>query len=181
VKSLLGLSQLNFMNQVHGVEIVEVGAGSFDVPTCDALITTERGVGLAVLTADGIPLLINGGSVIAAVHVGRKGLIGGIISKTVSRMRDLGASSFVANLGPAICSQCYEVTPDMYSEITLSHPATATHPALHSLDLPGGAKAELLDLGATICTHEVCTRENLDYFSYRRENITGRIAGVISL
>jgi copper oxidase (laccase) domain-containing protein len=49
---------IQFMNQVHGDEVVEVKSIGDD-PTCDALITRAPGIALAVMVADCIPLSIN--------------------------------------------------------------------------------------------------------------------------
>jgi len=181
VRELLGLRELIFMNQVHGCEVVEIGDEIDAVPTCDALVTRRKGVGLAVLTADCIPLLIDGGEVVAAVHVGRKGLITGVISETIKLMRQLGARSFEAKVGPSICGDCYEVSPEMYREISAAFPATATDASRHCLNLGSGAVAQLQEQGVRVNALDICTLESQDFFSYRRDEITGRMAGIISL
>ena len=181
VQDFLGLKKLIFMNQVHGSEVIEVVNDCETIPTCDALITRNKGVGLAVLTADCIPLLIDGGDVVAAVHVGRKGLIAGVISETIKRMQQSGALSFEAKLGPSICGDCYEVSPEMYREVSQDFPATSTDENRHCLDLGSGAIAQLQELGVRASTLDICTLESQDYFSYRRDGVTGRIAGIISL
>ena len=55
----------------------------------DALITNVPGLGLAVQTADCIPVLIADfrKMVVAAVHAGRKGVAGGVLPATIVRMR----------------------------------------------------------------------------------------------
>ena len=75
---------LQFMNQVHGSVLVRVNSSESD-PSADALITTTPGLGLAVLVADCIPLLMwdSQNTVVAAVHVGRRGAINGLVRKVV--------------------------------------------------------------------------------------------------
>jgi YfiH family protein len=190
VRGLLGLRSLHFMNQVHGSAYEVITESSRSTPTCDALITSERSIGLAVMTADCIPVLIDGGNSVAAVHVGRRGLQGGVITETVRAMQALGSVEFKAILGPAICGKCYEVDQEMFEEISTQLPATSTpitpmtpsrSSKSHTLDLPAGAVEELSTLGISAKIHHICTLENVDFFSYRRSSVTGRIAGVISL
>ena len=99
---------IQFMNQVHGDEVVEVKSIGDD-PTCDALITRAPGIALAVMVADCIPLLLSASTVIGAVHVGRRGLMNSVAVKAVDAMRNLGADQIHAQLGPSICGRCYEV------------------------------------------------------------------------
>ncbi|MEN9882577.1 MAG: hypothetical protein RI916_1004 [Actinomycetota bacterium] len=82
---------VQFMNQVHGDDVVEVKT-LIDDPTCDALITTVPGVALAVMVADCIPLLLSSSGVVGAVHVGRRGLMNSVAIKAVEAMRALGAA-----------------------------------------------------------------------------------------
>ena len=66
-RELLGNTQ--FMNQVHGNDVVVVDHVLDQEPTCDALITTTKGISLAVMVADCIPLLLISQEAVAAVHV----------------------------------------------------------------------------------------------------------------
>ncbi len=177
----LGLKSISFMNQVHGSAVVQVDSTTKQIPTCDAIVTTEKSLGLAVLTADCIPLLIDGENCIAAIHVGRRGLVSGVITESIAVLKNLGATRFKAVLGPSICGKCYEVDLTMYDEISSQLPSTSTSREVHSLDLPSGAIDELTKLGVATKVHHICTMESPDYFSYRRSGIAGRMAGVISL
>lgn len=53
------------------------------VGVCDALMTAERGVALAVQTADCLPVVLAGGGVVGIVHAGWRGLAAGILGKAV--------------------------------------------------------------------------------------------------
>ena len=177
------VGQVQFMNQIHGDDFVIVNQLSDIDPTCDALITTTAGIGLAVLVADCIPLLLSSKTVVAAVHVGRKGLVNAIALKVIHEMRRLGATAIHAQLGASICGRCYEVPEAMADEVVRTHPAShaLTRGGTSALDLP---KALIADLASQAITYEAstqCTLENNEYFSYRRHNITGRNAGVIWL
>ena len=173
---------LQFMNQVHGDDVVVVDE-LISEPTADALITQNPDIALAVMVADCIPLLLVSDLVIAAVHVGRRGLVNGIALKTVSKMRELGAIEIRAELGPSICGKCYEVPQDLADEVALLHPVASSMSGIGSpaLDLPRALVAALDSVDVSSQVSSVCTLENHDYFSYRRHNITGRTAGVIWL
>ena len=174
---------VQFMNQVHGNSFAVISEKSRIDSTCDALITTVPGLALAVMSADCIPLLLSSSRVVAAVHVGRKGLINRISINVIQAMRDLGALTIHAQLGPSICGSCYEVSQTVADEVLASHPMALVLPggANPALDLPKALICDLVELGVTYEASSICTLENLDYFSYRRHNITGRSAGVIWL
>ena len=174
---------IQFMNQVHGDSFVVVDQISDVDPTCDALITTTPGLAVAVMIADCIPLLLSSTKVVAAVHVGRKGLTNSIAIKTIEEMLRLGATSIHAQLGPSICGQCYEVPQAMADEVLITHPSAfaVTRNATPALDLPRALIADLVAHGVTYEASTICTLENPEYFSYRRRNLTGRSAGVIGL
>lgn len=177
------VGQVQFMNQIHGDDFVIVNQLTDIDPTCDALITTTAGIGLAVLVADCIPLLLSSKTVIAAVHVGRKGLVNSITRKVIHEMRRLGATTIHAQLGASICGRCYEVPEAMADEVARTHPAAhaLTRGGTSALDLPKALIAELVSQAVTYEASTQCTLENNEYFSYRRHNITGRNAGVIWL
>ena len=181
LKSLLSQVAPTFMNQVHGNEVVEVDLTSDSSISADALITREKGLPLTVLTADCLPILINGDNVVGAIHAGRKGLLNGIISETISRMRALGGNNFVATIGPAICARCYEVDIAMYLDAISLEPALSTNPELHCLDLRKAARSQLTNSGVEVVDIDICTAHDANYFSYRRDGVTGRSAGVIVL
>ena len=173
---------IQFMNQVHGDEVVEVKSIGDD-PTCDALITRKPGIALAVMVADCIPLLLSSSTVVGAVHVGRRGLMNSVAVKAVDAMRKLGADQIHAQLGPSICGRCYEVPQELADEVVAKHPAASslTNNLTPALDLSRALIADLVASGVTYEASTICTLENDEYFSYRRHNITGRNAGVVWL
>jgi YfiH family protein len=183
---LMGISRERFiyMEQVHGDEVAIVTKSSVaeSPPIADALFTLDRDIALVVLTADCIPLLLYAQEAVAAVHVGRKGLVAGVIERVIETFNsfDIPNSDIRGAMGPAICGQCYEVDLDMYLEITERFPATATSIEAHSLDLVAGAKSILANHGITAQSSDMCTAHSEGYFSYRRDGRTGRQCGVIA-
>lgn len=177
------VGRVQFMNQSHSDQLVIVRDEVATDPNCDALITTTPGLAIAVLVADCIPLLLSSAQVVAAVHVGRKGIVNKIASKVIQQMRELGATSINAILGPSICGKCYEVSACMADEVLITNPEafSTTREGRPALDLPKALVADLRREEITYMRSSVCTFEDINYFSYRRENITGRTAGVIWL
>jgi YfiH family protein len=181
LRAMLSRKAPIFMEQVHGNDVVEVTSETNLPITADALITREQGLPLVVLTADCLPILISSSAVVGAVHAGRKGLLNGVIGKAVTAMQALGGGDLVARIGPAICSECYEVDHQMYDDAIKIVPELATSPAKHCLDLLSGAKSQLQSYGIKVSSVDICTSHDLNFFSYRRNSKTGRSAGVIVL
>ncbi len=116
------LTTVVFAEQVHGPAAAVVGlrdmgrgATSLDgaVTATDALVTATRGVTLAILVADCVPiaLLDPAAHVLAAVHAGWRGTAAGAVDQALQAMVRLGARSerVVAFLGPAVRPDRYQV------------------------------------------------------------------------
>ncbi|MCQ4205786.1 peptidoglycan editing factor PgeF [Streptomyces longispororuber] len=189
----LGLepSRVVWMNQVHGpdVEVVDgPWATDADVPCVDAIVTTRRGLALAVLTADCTPVLLADpvAGVVAAAHAGRPGMVAGVVPAAVAAMVKLGAdpARIVARTGPAVCGRCYEVPAQMRAEVAAAEPAAyaETSWGTPAVDVTAGVHAQLQRLGVRDRQQSpVCTLESHDHFSYRRDKATGRLAGYVWL
>ncbi|MET8225828.1 peptidoglycan editing factor PgeF [Streptomyces sp. NPDC005301] len=188
----LGLdpARVVWMNQVHkaDVAVVEEPWGERAVPEVDALVTTRRGLALAVLTADCTPVLLADpvAGVAAAAHAGRPGMVAGVVPAAVAAMVELGAepSRIVARTGPAVCGRCYEVPDAMRAEVAAVEPAAyaETSWGTPAVDVTAGVHAQLERLGVRDREQSpVCTIESDDHFSYRRDRTTGRLAGYVWL
>jgi YfiH family protein len=171
------------MSQVHGDLVVVVDQVTSQVPVADALITKNPNIALVVMVADCIPLLLQSKESVAAVHVGRAGLMNSVALKTVVKMRDLGATQISGSIGPAICGSCYEVPQELHDEVVAMHPlaSSKTKSGTPALDLPSALIAALAEIDVSVQISAGCTLEDDSYFSYRRNKITGRQAGVIKL
>jgi YfiH family protein len=175
---------VQFMNQVHGGRIVIIESVTDEQPTADALVSGIPGVTLAVMVADCIPLLLTSPQVVAAVHVGRRGLVNEIALKTLDLMREMGAQDISAIIGPAICGTCYEVSSEIFDEVVAQFPlaSSKTNSGTYALDLPKALTAALMSNGVkSITDQKLCTVENQELFSYRRDGVTGRQVGLVSL
>lgn len=197
IESRLGGAPLAFPEQVHGAAVATV-AGEPARPStergewpgvagCDALVTARPGIALGVLVADCLPVLVADpiAGVVAAVHAGRRGLAAGVLQATLAAMAGLGARTarLVAVVGPSICGRCYEVPEDMRDEVDAAVPGAACETAAGTagLDLVAGALALLGAAGVQASATGICTAEDSRFFSYRRDGVTGRFAGVVML
>jgi YfiH family protein len=188
----LGLdpARVVWMNQVHGADVAVVDEpwGDRPVPEVDAVVTARRGLALAVLTADCVPVLLADpvAGVAAAAHAGRPGLVAGVVPAAVRAMVALGAEPgrIVARTGPAVCGRCYEVPEAMRAEVAAVEPAAyaETRRGTPAVDVGAGVHAQLDRLGVRDRARSpVCTLESEDHFSYRRDRTTGRLAGYVWL
>ncbi|MCE7083124.1 polyphenol oxidase family protein [Streptomyces sp. ST2-7A] len=176
-----------WMHQVHGARVaVSDGPWSGPPPEVDGVVTARPGAVLAVLTADCVPVLLFDPvtGVAGAAHAGRPGLIAGVVPATVAAMVELGAdpTRLVARTGPAVCGRCYEVPAAMRADAERAVPGCGTVTAADTpaIDIPGGVRRQLLDLGVRdVRLSSVCTLESVDHFSYRREGVTGRLASFV--
>ncbi|QGU05000.1 peptidoglycan editing factor PgeF [Corynebacterium comes] len=178
-----------WMEQVHSNNVALVdGPQPGPVEATDAVVTTRKGLALAVLVADCVPVLladhVNG--VVAAAHAGRMGARNGIIERTVAKMVELGATpaTIQVMLGPAASGRHYEVPPEMAADVEKHLPGsrTRTGKGTTGIDVRAGLVRQLLSLGVThIEADPRCTIEDPDFFSYRREGLTGRQAGLVWL
>jgi polyphenol oxidase len=183
-----------WMDQVHGRRVAVVDHASDEpVPETDALITTTPDLVLAVLVADCVPVMLRGAiaegpsagaTVVAAAHAGRRGLQLGVLEAVVSRMSSMGVQprAIVAELGPAVCGKCYEVPTSMREEVAGVAPAarSTARSGRPSLDLRAGLVQQLHALGISkVNVDPTCTLESAEHFSHRRDQRTGRTAGLI--
>lgn len=197
-----------WLQQVHGTTVVDAAAvSSGDVAVADAAFARVPGAVCAVMTADCLPVLLcdRAGSVVAAAHAGWRGLQAGVLERTVTAMAVPG-ERLLAYLGPAIGGEAFEVGDDVRGAFVGAHddaavafiPApTARQPEVEGLGgqparpLSGGWLADIYLLarqslrragvdavyGGGYCT----VREAKRFFSYRRDQVTGRMASLIWL
>ena len=186
---ILGLPADRFvwMEQLHTNTVTRVDAPSaVPVEATDALVTREKDLALCVLVADCTPVLLSDhtAGVIGAAHAGRMGARNGIVRNTVQAMVDLGAqpARIQVLLGPAAAGASYEVPEDMAADVEKHLPGsrTTTTRGTAGIDVRAGLVRQLLSLGVThIDADPRDTITDHDFFSHRRDGVTGRQAGVI--
>ncbi len=175
----------------HGATTADHAPGAPDpeAPVADAMVST--GEPLAVLVADCVPVVLvgqraagtpgRGDHVLGVVHAGRPGVANGIVPAAVERLRALGAVELSAWIGPSVCGNCYEVPEELRADVAAGVPATwcTTAQGTPGLDLPAGVRSQLEAAGVTVEYTGGCTLEDESLFSYRRNQRTGRFAGLV--
>ena len=181
-----------YLKQVHGARVVLLKAGDADHPPqeADASLTTEPGLACLVQVADCLPVLLAapGARGVAAAHAGWRGLAGGVVDNTVAALCEAAAcsaSELSAWLGPCIGPRQFEVGADVVEACGAAaglrffpRPDVA---GKWLADLAGLARDRLAALGVTrVKGGQWCTVEDASrFFSFRRDRVTGRMAGCI--
>lgn len=183
----LGLETLTGLFQVHGSHVVAVEAPWPDAarPHADALVTAERGIGLAIVTADCAPVLFadHRAGVVGAAHAGWRGALAGIVAATVAAMCRLGAREhdIVAVVGPCIRQPSYEVDAAFRAQwlaaarVHAGWFADARRPGHYQFDLAGAVAAAAQAAGCrqvTVVDADTAA-EPERFFSFRRATLAG--------
>lgn len=196
LRERLGLDQEpQWLEQIHGVKVVDAQSDNL-VRTADGSFTTQTRVACLVMTADCLPVLLcdQQGSQVAALHCGWRSLAGGICARGLDKFRS-ARSDILAYLGPAISQMHFEVgidvleafftaarNPEHADEIAAAF-IPGARPLHFYADIFALARAELKALGVTaIYGGGICTFTDKDrFYSFRREQTTGRMASLIWL
>jgi YfiH family protein len=182
--------------QVHGIAVAMasecVGPA---LPEADAMVSTEPGVYVGIVTADCVPLLMasDDGRAVAAVHAGWRGLAAGVIEAGVARLRALAAGrELVAVIGPHIGPCCYEVDAPVIDAMaehraaSMAESMTPSRPGHALLDLGQLTRTTLLSRGlaseAIAQLPGACTRcDAIRFHSYRRDGArSGRLTHFVA-
>lgn len=192
-------SKIQWLEQVHGNYVVIVDDYSATPIVADAVITKQKNITLAVMTADCLPILLSSAdsSEIAAIHGGWKPLAKSIVSITLEKMQTSNREIY-AWLGPCIGNKAFVVGAEVkdafvkqgieYQQAFAPYTkAKAKEKGLvkevkYLANLPLIAKLQLNALGVKNIMHlDHCTFTNDDYYSFRRESKTGRMASLITI
>ena len=187
--AIFGCEKIVFMEQIHGDGVELISELPSKPPVCDAMVTQQPNLALAVMVADCVPIMFfcPHTLTIAVAHAGNKGTAERIAVKTVAAMAACGAQpeNILVGIGAAICGECYEVGGDTAERFRAYPTALRAKPnGKFTLDLKlvnelmlrqSGVRRENIE----VCQH--CAFEDENYFSYRRDGVTGRFAGVITL
>ena len=171
-----------YLEQVHSNICLDASSAEC---VGDAVITKEKGVVCAVLTADCLPIFISNhsGTQVAVAHAGWKGVLNGIIEVTIAKFNQ---QDLLVHFGPAISQENFEVGQDVFDQFvnksqTLEK-AFIPFKDKYKLNIYQAASIILNDLGVkNISGGDQCTFAQADqYFSYRRDGAqSGRMAHLI--
>jgi len=175
-------ARLATLAQIHSPNVHVVGA-DWDWNTRaqgDAMVTSQPGVILGILTADCAPVLFADpqARVIGAAHAGWKGAVGGVLEATIAAMRKLGAVNIVAAIGPTIAQAHYEVGADFRAAFTPADEqffAPATRPGHFQFNLLFYIAMRLARAGIENVTHLGLSTypPGNGFFSFRRTTHAG--------
>jgi YfiH family protein len=202
VYSDLGISesQIVLAEQVHGDKIAVVTAGSGQVPIAgaDALVTNTPGLLLMLFFADCAPVYFvdPARKIVGLAHAGWRGTASNIAGKTLQTMvSEFGCvpSACFAAIGPSIGGASYEVgaeVADQFRSLPGARASTVVTPrseigGTYNLNLRAVIFGQLLQAGIPAGAIAVCDEDTFhnkrDFFSYRRDGITGRMGAFLGI
>ncbi|BBP45764.1 laccase domain protein [Thiosulfatimonas sediminis] len=181
-------------------QLLESDAG----PIADAVWTDQPRQPCVIMTADCMPILLadTNGAWVAAIHAGWRGLLEGIIEKTlqqISLRKSSNLASVKAWIGPAISQAHFTVGSEVRSQFLCAYPFSSTYfvasaeEGKFQADLNGIAAVILQRLAVgEVVQSGLCTyAEPQRFYSYRyachhpmtpqQSGLTGRIATFIWL
>ena len=169
--------------QVHGVRILSHAAtwnGWLRVDGADGHFARAPGIACAVTVADCVPVFIaHPAGAIALLHAGWRGTAARIVSKGIVRLRDQGFDpiDLRVHLGPSICGRCYEVSPDVFEQLTGWSTIRK-----RNVDLRALIAEQAKELGVKqITASPYCTRcDNDRFFSHRAGDAERQVAVIVS-
>ncbi|GAA7510460.1 peptidoglycan editing factor PgeF [Helicobacter pylori] len=177
-----------FLTQTHSTRVIQLPYSGQNLEA-DAVYTNVPHQVCAVMTADCLPVLFTttSGNEVAAAHAGWRGLCDGVLEETVKCFQ-AKPEGIVAWFGPAIGPTAFQVGIDVVKQFIaidekakLAFQPDAIEEGKYLGNLYQIATQRLNNLGITqIYGGNHCTfNEKELFFSYRRDNQTGRMASVI--
>lgn len=175
--------------QVHGTNWVEVRSPHQKCGETDALISFSRGLPVAVVTADCVPVLLarRSGGAVAAIHAGWRGTYNGTVDRVLEELVSRGENlkDWVAAIGPSIRACCYEVSEELIGDFKNRFTEVSPkqiEPSFRKLDLQEIHETRLRRAGlAEVETIQMCTFCSGGFHSFRREKNSNRqYSGLVS-
>lgn len=187
------LESVIWLNQVHGIEAIEIEGNlpNRATPTADASYTRLSDTACAVLVADCMPVMVTDrkGCCVGVAHAGWRGLCAGVIPNLITEMQ-IEPDQALVWLGPCIGPELFEVGPEVLEAFKSSQSFQSTDVLTafrrgkgnrYMASLMHLAKMQLAKIGIQeVYSNQECTFSNAQqYFSYRRDGATGRMAALI--
>jgi len=168
-------------HQVHG-DTVLVHQPGWDgwlrARGADGHVALAPGTAMAVTVADCVPVFIaHPAGATAIVHSGWRGTVANVTGRAIERLVAAGfaARDLSLHCGPAICGNCYEVSPDVYRALTGRTVPRPTPVDLRAIIVDHASAAGV----SRVSTSPWCTRCHNDRFYSHRCGDAGRQLGVI--
>lgn len=178
-----------YLNQIHSTKVVSLPLADNVDLNADAVYTDKANQVCLVMTADCLPVLFcsKNGKEIAAAHAGWRGLCDGMLEATVAEFK-CPANEISVWLAPAISQAAFQVGEEVVeqfcavdSQARVAFVPDPTTSGKFFGNLYQIANQRLSKLGiSNISGGEYCTyTDKENFFSYRREQQTGRMATLI--
>ncbi len=185
VKNRVGAEELGMVNQIHSSDIVIYDGKEKEA---DGIYTDKTRVFLGIKFADCMPIMLMDTKkrIIMAIHAGWRGTLKEISRKGAEILKGLGCnpSDIIVSIGPHICSNCYEVGDDVARlfEPEFYKPARNSGKYLLNLEAINITQLKLAGIRReNISSVGICTFEDANFFSYRRDGVCGRNIGGVML
>ncbi len=185
-----------WLKQVHGTKVLNADLkDDFALSTeldeaqiniADGCFTTLNNKVCIVMTADCLPILLSNkkGSWVAAVHAGWRGLLDGIIQRSIDGYQGQ-TNDLIAWLGPCISQQYFEVGGEVKEAFIQQN---ALYERAFKLTKNNKYLCDLKLVARLILSHyhidcfggDWCSySDQASFYSYRRDGQTGRMASLI--
>ena len=169
------------MNQTHSSKISEVSNKTLYYKSTDGLLSNNINHILEISVADCLPIFVYNQKkfCIGVVHAGWKGLKKGIISNLSQALNSYDSlSDFKIFIGPSISQKNYEVKKDFLEYFEREYFLIID--GKYYLDLKKIAVKQLaLEGFKDIEVSKICTYENHNFLSFRRNGTEKRMRGYI--
>ncbi len=182
VAETIGVNSSNLitLKQKHSPIVIKIeGPMTSNTVEGDAMVTSAKGIGLGILTADCAPILLGESKarIIGVIHAGWRGALDCVVENTVRTMTEIGAERNLisAVIGPCIQQENYEVGDEFLEKFLDRDPKYAKYFNIDNdrkiwFDLPELISTKLRSTGINIvenmkkCTYALTD----DFFSHRR-------------
>ena len=181
-----------WLTQVHGAEVADVSSPAATVDhsgaCADAAVTAQVDVALCVITADCVPIALwSDDGPIGIVHAGWRGLLAGVIERSVEAVRKRSGSDAPVHalVGPSIHAECYEFGPcdlDLVAATYGDIVRATTRTGAPALDMASAVASALSGAGAApwigpgTTAFDTCTACDDRWYSWRGRRDAGRQA-----
>lgn len=176
-----GVHRLATAAQVHGAAVVVHAPGWegwLRGNEADGHVAVQPGTAMAVTVADCAPVFIaHPSGACAALHSGWRGTAARIVEQGIAALAQRGcpAGELRVHLGPAICGNCYEVSPEVVRALTGDAVSAPRRVDIRAIIAEHARAAGVRHVSVS----PSCTRCHNDRFFSHRAGDAGRQIGVI--
>jgi YfiH family protein len=185
LQKALGLARLVWGRQVHAVNIAAADGQEPPIPATDGLCTDQPGMGLLIKQADcQAVILVAPGKAAANLHVGWRGSVANLPARGVEFIKNrygIAPQELYAAISPGLGPCCAEFV-NHRTELGPKFLPYQVRPNFFDLErasvdqlIAAGVRPERIQISG------LCTRCGREFFSFRREGLTGRFGTVVAL